>query len=207
MVTKRLSVWLAVLIYFGGMLLLGCADEGTEPKDAELPVVGIEVTIDTMRAQFQIELYPEKAPATVENFLKYVDDRFYDGTIFHRIIAGFIIQGGGYTEGMVPVPPTYPAIPLEARNGLRNLRGTIAMARTSQPNSATSQFFINLRDNPNLDYPKPDGHGYAVFGAVTQGLDVVDSIATVPTGPMPPHQNVPLKPIIIEEIRRLSASG
>ncbi|KAF1047100.1 MAG: Peptidyl-prolyl cis-trans isomerase cyp18 [Xylophilus sp.] len=123
-------------------------------------------------------------------------DKHYDGTVFHRVIDGFMIQGGGYTTDLREKPTRAP-IPLEAANGLKNDRGTIAMARTSNPNSATSQFFINLKDNPSLNAPQPDGYGYTVFGRVVQGMDVVDRIRAVPTGNKGPHQNVPLTPVTL----------
>jgi peptidyl-prolyl cis-trans isomerase A (cyclophilin A) len=132
----------------------------------------------------------------VENFLQYVNDKHYDGTVFHRVIDNFMVQGGGFTADMQQ-KPTRPPVPLEAGNGLKNVVGTIAMARTADPNSATSQFFINVRDNVSLDAPNPDGHGYAVFGKVVSGMDVVSKIKAAPTGTKPPYQNVPLTPIVI----------
>jgi peptidyl-prolyl cis-trans isomerase A (cyclophilin A) len=131
-----------------------------------------------------------------------VDKGFYAGTVFHRVIPGFMIQGGGFTRQLEQKPTGAP-IQLESRNGLRNLRGTIAMARTSDPNSATSQFFINLVDNSSLDYPRPDGYGYAVFGQVVSGMSVVDRIAAVPTHDVGPMQNVPVKPVVIESAKLL----
>ena len=142
------------------------------------------------------QLEPEKAPKTVANFLDYVKAGHYDGTVFHRVIDGFMIQGGGFSAEMVQKPTKAP-IPLESRSGLKNERGTVAMARTGVPDSATSQFFINVVDNPGLDYPKPDGNGYAVFGRVVAGMDVVDRIRKVETTSVGPHQNVPAKPVLI----------
>jgi peptidyl-prolyl cis-trans isomerase A (cyclophilin A) len=147
-----------------------------------------------------MELYPEKAPKSVENFLRYVRDGFYGGTIFHRVIDGFMIQGGGFDQNFTQ-KKTYPPIINEARNGLRNEPGTLAMARTSDPNSATAQFFINLVDNAPLNYPGGDGHGYTVFGRVLEGWDVVQRIAKVQTGNLGPHQNVPRQPVLIQSIR------
>lgn len=204
MIRRMRGMFLAVPVCALALLIPGCGDDETKPEHTELPVVEIEVTIDSVAGRFQIELYPEEAPLTAENFLRYVDDRFYEGTIFHRVIHDFIIQGGGFREGLEPVPPTYPPIPLESRNGLSNTRGTLAAARAQTPNSATSQFFINLKDNPSLDYPNPDGHGYAVFGSVIEGMDVVDSIAAVPTHAVPPHQRVPTLPIVMQSARRLN---
>jgi peptidyl-prolyl cis-trans isomerase A (cyclophilin A) len=132
----------------------------------------------------------------VANFLQYVKDKQYNGTVFHRVIPGFMIQGGGFTADMVQKTTRGP-IPLEARNGLKNDRGTIAMARTGAPDSATAQFFINVVDNDNLNAPKPDGNGYAVFGKVVQGLEVIDKIKATPTGNKGMYQDVPLTPIII----------
>ena len=143
-----------------------------------------------------VEVYPDKAPKTVENFLQYVKDKHYNGTVFHRVIPSFMIQGGGFTAEMVQKTTRAP-IPLEARNGLKNDRGTIAMARTGAPDSATAQFFINVVDNDNLNAPKPDGNGYAVFGKVVQGLDVIDKIKATPTGSKGMYQDVPLTPITI----------
>ena len=149
-----------------------------------------------------IELYPEKAPKTVANFLKYVDDGFYSDTIFHRVIPGFMIQGGGFEKNMSQKKTREP-IELESRNGLKNDRGTIAMARTSVPNSATAQFFINTVNNNGLNYPQPDGNGYAVFGKVIEGLDTVDKIAGVKTGRAGMHGDVPVEPVIIESVERI----
>ena len=154
------------------------------------------VRLHTTYGPITIALDAGKAPKTVANFLDYVKKGHYDGTIFHRVIDGFMIQGGGFTPDMVQKPTRAP-IPLESRNGLKNERGTVAMARTSVPDSATSQFFINVVDNAMLDYPKPDGNGYAVFGKVVGGMDVVDSIRKVETTRVGPHQNVPAKPVLI----------
>ena len=154
------------------------------------------VKFQTTAGEFLVEVYPDKAPKTVENFLQYVKDKQYDGTIFHRVIDGFMIQGGGFTSDMKEKPTRAP-IPLEAKNGLKNDRGTISMARTSNPNSATAQFFINVVNNDGLNAPQPDGFGYAVFGKVVSGMDVVDKIRTVPTGNKGMFQNVPATPIVI----------
>ena len=150
----------------------------------------------TSMGEFVVELYPDKAPKTVENFLQYVKDKQYDGTIFHRVMDGFMVQGGGFTPDMTQKATRGP-IPLEAANGLKNNRGTIAMARTGNPNSATAQFFVNVVDNNGLNAPQPDGYGYAVFGKVISGMDVIDKIRAVPTGNKGMFQNVPLTPIVI----------
>ena len=154
------------------------------------------VALTTSDGTIIVQLDAQRAPKTVANFLRYVHEGFYAGTVFHRVIPGFMIQGGGYTARMER-KDTHAPIPLESENGLRNLRGTIAMARTMDPNSATSQFFINLVDDPSLDYPQPDGHGYAVFGQVVKGMDVVDRIARVATHTVGPYANVPVKPVVI----------
>lgn len=166
------------------------------PSMAVLAQTAPKVKFQTNQGDFVVEVYPDKAPKTVENFLQYVKDKHYDGTIFHRVIPNFMVQGGGFTETMAEKQMRDP-IPLEARNGLKNDRGTIAMARTSNPNSATSQFFINVVDNAMLNAPQPDGNGYAVFGKVLQGMDVVDKIRQVPTGNRGMYQNVPQTPVVI----------
>ncbi len=151
-----------------------------------------QVKFQTSLGDFTVEVYPDKAPKTVENFLQYVKDKQYNGTIFHRVIGNFMVQGGGFTPDMNQKATREP-IPLEAKNGLKNDRGTIAMARTSIPNSATAQFFVNVVDNNSLNAPSPDGYGYAVFGKVTAGMDTIDKIRAVPTG----RQDVPVTPILI----------
>ncbi len=155
-----------------------------------------KVRLTTSAGDVVLELYPDKAPKSVENFLQYVRDKHYDGTVFHRVMDGFMIQGGGFTADLNQKPTRAP-IPLEASNGLKNDRGTIAMARTANPNSATAQFFINLVNNALLNAPSPDGHGYAVFGKVVAGMDVVDKIKGVAVGNQGPHQNVPKTPVTI----------
>ena len=155
------------------------------------------VKLNTSMGEIVVELNAKAAPKTVDNFLQYVKAGHYDGTVFHRVIDGFMIQGGGMTKDLSEKPTRAP-IPLESRNGLRNERGTLAMARTSDPNSATAQFFINLKDNAFLDAQNsPDGSGYAVFGKVTKGMDVVDRIRAVPTGNAGMHQDVPKTPVLI----------
>jgi peptidyl-prolyl cis-trans isomerase A (cyclophilin A) len=158
-----------------------------------------KVRLATSAGDIVLELDREKAPKTVDNFLQYVKAGHYDGTIFHRVIDSFMIQGGGMKPDMSEKPVRAP-IPLESRSGLSNKVGTVAMARTSVPDSATAQFFINVRDNNFLDQPNSrDGQGYAVFGKVVQGMDVVEKIRTVPTASSGPHQNVPVTPVIIRK--------
>ncbi len=156
-----------------------------------------KVKIATSMGDIVVELNAEKAPKTVANFVQYVNDKFYDGTIFHRVINGFMIQGGGFTPEMQQKPTRAP-IPLEASNGLKNDTYTIAMARTGNPDSATAQFFINVKNNDMLNAPSPDGHGYAVFGKVISGTEVVDKIKAVETANAGPHQNVPKTPVVIK---------
>jgi peptidyl-prolyl cis-trans isomerase A (cyclophilin A) len=154
-----------------------------------------QVDLRTSAGTIRLELYPEKAPKTVENFLQYVKDGHYNGTVFHRVIDGFMIQGGGMTASLQQKPTRKP-IPIESKNGLKNDVGWVAMARTSDPNSATAQFFINVADNSflNWGHPRGDGNGYAVFGKVVSGMDVVTKIAKTPTG----ANDVPRQPIVIE---------
>ena len=160
------------------------------------------VVMDTSMGKITVELFADKAPVTVENFLKYTDDKHYDGTIFHRVIEDFMIQGGGFEPGLVQKKTRAP-IKNESSNGISNQRGTIAMARTSVPDSATSQFFINVKDNDRLDRAKaPDGVGYCVFGRVVDGMDVVDKIRQVRTGNQGGHQNVPVQDVVIRSVRR-----
>ncbi len=160
---------------------------------------GPKVKIETSHGEIIVELNPEKAPISVANFLQYVNDKFYDGTVFHRVIKGFMIQGGGFTADLKQ-KPTRPPIKLEARNGLSNLKGTIAMARTMQQDSATAQFFLNHVDNPNLD---AHGGGYAVFGKVVSGMDVVEKIAAVATSTQSGMRDVPAAAVTIKSIRKL----
>ena len=155
-----------------------------------------KVELKTSMGAVVLELYPDNAPKTVENFMQYVKDGHYDGTIFHRVIDSFMVQAGGFNAALIQKPTRGPIV-LEANNGLRNERGTIAMARTNIPNSATSQFFINVVDNDNLNAPKPDGFGYAVFGHVVSGMEVIDKIRLVPVGNRSGMQNVPLQNILI----------
>lgn len=160
------------------------------------------VNISTSLGDLTIELYPDQAPETVENFLQYTGDGFYDGTIFHRVIPGFVLQGGGFTADMERKPTRDP-IQNEADNGLENLRGTLSMARLPDPHSATSQFFVNLVDNPHLDHQGGGQWGYAVFGKVVEGMEVIDEIAGVETTTRSGHSDVPAEPVVIEEARRV----
>ncbi len=163
-----------------------------------------KVIMETTHGTLEIELFEDKAPGTVANFLKYVDDKFYDGTIFHRVINNFMIQGGGFSEKMVE-KKTRPAIKNEANNGLRNETGTIAMARTPDPHSATAQFFINVADNSSLNYTAstPEGWGYTVFGKVIKGMHVVNRIKMVKTGYLSGFADVPMDAVVIKSVKRL----
>ena len=159
------------------------------------------IRFETSHGAFTVELFPKEAPVTVENFLKYVDDGFFDGTIFHRIVPGFVIQGGGLTADFANKKTRAP-ISNEAKNGLKNTRGSLSMARTSDINSATSQFFVNLKDNGFLDHG-PRDYGYAVFGRVTDGMEVIDRIAGVGRGTRKGYQDAPLEDVVIVSARRL----
>jgi len=155
--------------------------------------------VDTSLGKITIELYPGSAPVSVGNFLRYARNGFYSGTVFHRVIPGFMVQGGGFTQKLRQKATMAP-IRNEAANGLKNQRGTVALARTANPDSATAQFFINLVDNPNLDRPMPDGYGYAVFGRVIKGMDTVDRIGAVRTGFRNGFRDVPQTPVIIKSV-------
>jgi peptidyl-prolyl cis-trans isomerase B (cyclophilin B) len=167
-----------------------------------------QVEVRTSMGAFTIELYPENAPNTVQNFLQYVKDGHYNGTIFHRVIPGFMIQGGGFTRDFTEKPGRAP-IKNEAGNGLRNGVGMVSMARTADPHSATAQFFINVAENGSLDFraPTAEGYGYTPFGKVIRGMDVVERIEKVKTGPgKPPHADVPVKPVVIERVQLVAAA-
>jgi cyclophilin family peptidyl-prolyl cis-trans isomerase len=183
-------------------LVCGC-NKGTKTGKAKGETVQSQsniVKLETNKGNIVIELDRQAAPVTVKNFLEYVEAGFYDGTIFHRVIPGFMIQGGGFTKDMQRKKTRSPIIN-EAKNGLSNKRGTIAMARTSDPNSATSQFFINHRDNTPLDYVAGGNPGYAVFGKVTEGMDVVDAIAAVKTTTRNGMDDVPVEPVVIQSAK------
>jgi peptidyl-prolyl cis-trans isomerase A (cyclophilin A)/peptidyl-prolyl cis-trans isomerase B (cyclophilin B) len=196
-----------LIVAFVAATLLGCTGSGTDP-DSEADGGGNDsapvVIVQTNLGAIEIELYPDKAPTTVENFLQYVDDEFYDGTVFHRVIEDFMIQGGGYDTDENKKPTREP-VKNEADNGLKNTTGTVAMARTSVPDSATSQFFINVADNEFLDFKSatPTGYGYAVFGKVVSGIDVVETIETAPiVKGQGAFKQSPEETVVIETIRR-----
>ncbi len=188
MFKKMLTAITVTLII--GLFVASAVAAGRNPK----------VLMETSQGKITIELFKKEAPLSVKNFLNYVKGGFYNGTVFHRVMPGFMIQGGGFTVEMMQKSTSRP-IPNEASNGLKNDRGTIAMARTSDPDSATSQFFINLVDNNGLNRPQPDGFGYAVFGKVIEGMDVVDKIAAVKTGVRRGMQDVPVEPIVIRSMQ------
>jgi len=178
---------------FGCAALIATAPAFSQSTAAAHPTVLFKTTMGNIK----VELDPQAAPKTVANFIQYVNSGQYAGTIFHRVIPGFMIQGGGF-DTKLNEKPTRAPIPLESNNGLKNVTGAIAMARTSDPDSATAQFFINTVDNDKLDYPGRDGHGYAVFGHVTEGLDVVKKIESVPTTSHGEMEDVPSNPVVIE---------
>jgi cyclophilin family peptidyl-prolyl cis-trans isomerase len=194
---KQLPTLAAFVLAFAGLTGINQAQEENKTVSEAKTV---KVVMETSKGSIELELDPAKAPVTVENFVKYVKKGHYDGLIFHRVIPGFMIQGGGFTPDMNQKAVDAP-IAIESKNGLKNARGAIAMARTSNPNSATSQFFINVKDNANLDYPSFDGYGYAVFGKVTKGLDICDAIVSVPTKQVGPHGDVPAEPIVIKSVK------
>ena len=191
----------ALLILFGVVISAAGQDKAAKKPaaGAKYPVVVMETTMGTIKVQ----VLTDRAPATAKNFLDYVNTGFFDSTIFHRVVPGFVIQGGGYLESMAP-KPTQPPIKNESKNGLKNLRGTLSMARYNDPNSATSQFFINLADNSNLDASAGDW-GYAVFAKVIEGMDVVDKIAGVNTATRnvlgTQFANVPVQPVIVKSAK------
>jgi cyclophilin family peptidyl-prolyl cis-trans isomerase len=162
------------------------------------------VRFETNHGAFTVEFFPDQAPTTVANFLQYVDDGFFDSTIFHRVIPGFMIQGGGFVGGMKQKKTREP-IDNEAKNGLKNLRGNLSMARTNDIKSATSQFFINLKDNAFLDN-SPGNFGYAVFARIAEGLEVIDAIAAVGTGSRMGHQDVPREDVVVTSAKRIAAA-
>jgi cyclophilin family peptidyl-prolyl cis-trans isomerase len=188
-------------------LLVLLAQSAVAPAQSPAPATAPArpvVVLETSLGPIKVALDRDKAPASVDNFLQYVRSGHYDGTVFHRVIPNFMIQGGGFDANMSQ-KPTKPPIKNEANNGLKNRRGTLAMARTNDPDSATSQFFINLKDNPALDYGMRNA-GYAVFGEVTEGMDVVDRIAAVPTSARPPHADVPRMPVVIKSAHEEGAA-
>ena len=184
---KPIDLWKPLVV-----LSVAAASPAASAAD---PQVDMKTSLGTIR----LELYPAKAPKTVANFLQYAKDGQFNGTIFHRVIPNFMIQGGGFDKSMTQ-KPTRPPIENEAKNGLKNDLGTIAMARTSDPHSASAQWFINVKNNDFLNYPGQDGWGYAVFGKVVSGMDVVMKISKVPTGSAGMHQDVPREPVLIESV-------
>jgi peptidyl-prolyl cis-trans isomerase A (cyclophilin A) len=193
----KLGTFLAVFTLCAVAASFSTASLAQTKKKAANPMV----LVKTNMGSFKIELYPEQAPVTVKNFLDYVDKKFYDGTTFHRVIPGFVIQGGGFDKDLMR-KATLPPIKNEATNGLKNLKATLSMARTNDINSATSQFFVNLKDNAALDHVGDAQYGYAVFGKVVQGFEVIEKIAGVKTTTKGPNENVPEKPVIIESMVR-----
>lgn len=182
--------------------LVSCVALLTFPVQSQQASETPMVKMSTSLGELTIELYPDQAPETVDNFLQYVEADFYDGTIFHRVIPGFVLQGGGFTPSMERKTTREP-IDNESDNGLENLRGTLSMARLPDPHSATSQFFVNLADNPHLDHQGGDQWGYAVFGKVVDGMTVIDEIAGVETTTKTGHRDVPTEPVVIEEAQRV----
>lgn len=193
----------------GIFLLAACAGGGSDDDERsdnrpalppDMPDMMPTVVLETSVGRIVLELDRGAAPKSVENIVGHVRAGFYDGLTFHRVIPGFMIQGGGFNPEMGQVKSSRPPVPNEADNGLKNVRGSVAMARTNDPHSATTQFFINVADNPRLDHTSktPQGWGYAVIGHVTEGIEVVDSIVQVPTRTVGPHQNVPAEPVVIE---------
>ena len=183
------------------MLALLCAGP-VLGKDAPPAGKNPTVEITTSLGNITVELFPKEAPLSVKNFLDYAEKGYYTDTIFHRVIAGFMIQGGGLTAEMLPKPTGAP-IKNEAGNGLKNDRGTVAMARTGAPDSATSQFFINVVNNDGLNRPSPDGYGYTVFGKVVTGMDIVDKIAATKTGIVKGFRDAPTTPVVIKAVKTL----
>lgn len=188
---------------FKTLPLIGALVFSLSMTDASAAPANPQVLIKTSKGDIVVELYPTQAPITVDNFLKYVDAKHYDGTIFHRVIGNFMIQGGGFTADMKQ-KPTREGIKLESKNGLKNDRGTIAMARTAIPDSGTAQFFINVVDNAMLNHPQPDGHGYAVFGKVVSGMDTVNAIKSVKTSSSGMHRDVPAEAVVIQSMTRVA---
>jgi cyclophilin family peptidyl-prolyl cis-trans isomerase len=190
------------------LVFLAAVQTAPKPAAPPAPAPGNPVAvISTSAGDITIELFKDRAPVSVANFLQYAAEGFYDGTIFHRVERGFVIQGGGYTEAMVEKSTRAPILN-EATNGLRNVRGTLAMARRQAARSATSQFFVNVADNIELDHRglAPDEYGYAVFGRVLEGMDVVDRIANVKTGAKAGFTSVPVEPVVIKSVKLKSAS-
>ncbi len=194
---KRIILALILCGLFSVLLIAGNADAAAPAPKSGNPVVLMETSLGTVK----IELYADKAPLSVKNFLEYANSGFYEGTIFHRVIPGFMAQGGGFTTDRKQKETRAP-IKNEAGNGLKNDRGTIAMARTANPDSATAQFFINVVNNDGLNRPSPDGYGYAVFGRVIDGMDVVDKIVTTPKQSLNMlFSDIPATPVVIKSVK------
>ncbi len=194
------TIFKALVLGIIGLAQIAQAQEAKPQEPTNQPLKGIvKAVIETSKGTIELELDADKAPLSVQNFVNYVTKGFYDGTIFHRVIPNFMIQGGGFTSDMQQKAPD-KTIQCESKNGLKNLKGTIAMARTSDPHSATSQFFINVKDNSNLDFPSFDGWGYAVFGKVTKGIEVTDEIVKAPTTKKGGNADVPVEAITINKV-------
>ena len=194
---QKTTLWIMAMVM--GLALSAHAQAAEKEEKAEQKSKNPVVKMETSKGDIIIELYQDKAPITVANFLKYTEDKFYNGTVFHRVIKGFMIQGGGMTENLQK-KKTKPPIKNESYNKVRNARGTIAMARTNAPDSATSQFFINHVNNRGLDFDGPYAPGYAVFGKVIKGMDIVDKIALIPTKPIGPHRNGAVETVLIKSV-------
>ncbi|MBG6223343.1 MULTISPECIES: peptidylprolyl isomerase [unclassified Janthinobacterium] len=203
--SKRLSFLARFCTVFAGLTLGSAVVAAAPASPAAAPASAPHVSLKTSLGEIVLELNQEKAPHSVANFLQYVKSGYYKGTVFHRVIDGFMIQGGGFEKNMKQKAAKAP-IKNEAQNGLQNVTYSIAMARTGDPHSATSQFFINVNDNGALDYPGRDGFGYTVFGKVVSGMDVVDKIKAVPVADKGPHQNVPVTPVVIESATLLKSA-
>jgi len=187
------------LLALTGLLLRGIAAPAAEPAP--------QVRVTTSMGEFTVELMPDRAPLTVANFLRYVKEGYYSGTLFHRVVANFVIQGGGHSASDLKLKPVHDPVNNESGNGLQNKRGTVGLARGESAHSGNAQFYVNLVDNPDLD-PLPTRWGYAVFGKVVQGMDVVDRIGVTPTGASGPFKSdTPLKPVIIEKVELIDASA
>jgi cyclophilin family peptidyl-prolyl cis-trans isomerase len=194
------TIFKALVVGIIGLAQIAQAQDAKPQEPTTQPLKGIvKAVIETSKGNIELELDADKAPLSVQNFVNYANKGFYDGTIFHRVIPNFMIQGGGFTADMQQKAPD-KTIQCESKNGLKNLKGTIAMARTSDPHSATSQFFINVKDNTNLDFPSFDNWGYAVFGKVTKGIEVTDEIVKAPTTRKGPHSDVPAEAITINKV-------
>ncbi len=194
--STRLSLWPLLLVMMSALAFAAPGKKSAKSAKKQKVSRQSKVLIDTDHGQIELRLFDQKTPKTVANFLQYVRSGFYEGLVFHRVIPGFMIQAGGYDVQLKPRQVRAPVV-LEAGRGLSNKRGTVAMARTGDPNSATSQFFVNLVDNARLD---DYGGGYAVFGEVIKGMDVVEAIAAEPTRPQRGHANAPVKPVVIRKI-------